>query len=314
MKVAILDTVHPIIEEKFTEIGWKCENLFDKSREELIAIIADFDGIILRSRIKMDQAFLEHATSLKFIGRPGAGLENIDQEYCKKRGVEVFRSPEGNRDAVAEHILGMLLSLFANLKKADIEVRNGIWLREENRGEELRGKTIGIIGYGFMGEAFAQRLPGFGVRILAYDKYISGFGSEDVEEVSLQTIFEESDIVSLHTPLTEETIGMINASFLSKFKKPIYFVNTARGKSVVTKDLVEKIKEGRVLGTCLDVLEYESSSFSGLEVSQLPEPMHFLIKSDKSVLTPHIAGWTKEARFKMGDFLTKKILDKFPGV
>lgn len=311
MKVAILDKVHPLIEEALVEKGWQCDNLFESSREELLSVISKYNGIVLRSRIEMDQAFLEHAVNLKFIGRPGAGLENIDLKYCEKKGIKVFRSPEGNRDAVAEHALVMILSLFTNLKRADNEVRKGIWLREENRGQELMGKTVGIIGYGYMGEAFAQRLKGFGVRVIAYDKYITNFGNDFVEEGTLETLFEEADVVSLHTPLTEDTIGMIDATFLSKFKKPIYFINTARGKSVVTKDLVEAMKGGNVIGVCLDVLEYESSSFTDLDIVNLPEPMQYLIHSEQAVLTPHIAGWTHEAKYKMGKFLAEKIVNAF---
>lgn len=311
MKIAILDKVHALFEKEFTQLGWQFDNLFDSSREELIEVIGQYDGIILRSRIKMDQDFLDHAKSLKFIGRPGAGLENIDIDYCEKRGVKVFRSPEGNRDAVAEHAIGMLLSLLNNLKKADNEVRNGVWLREENRGYELMGKTVGIIGYGYMGKAFAQRLSGFGVKVLAYDKYINGFGNENVEEVSIDRIYKEADVVSLHTPLTPETIGMVNADFLTKFEKPIYFINTARGKSVETKAIVDGIKNGKILGACLDVSEYESSTFMSLESTDVPEEMQYLMQSNKVMLSPHIAGWTHEAKYKMADFLIKKICKEF---
>jgi len=311
MKIAILDKVHPLIEKELSNKGWQCDNLFEQSREELETCIHEYQGIILRSRIKMDQAFLEKATSLQFIGRPGAGLENVDLNYCDKLGIKVFRSPEGNRDAVAEHAIGMLLGLFNNLKKADTEVRNSIWLREENRGFELMGKTVGIIGFGYMGKAFAQRLQGFGVRVLAYDKYIENFGNNNIEEVDLQTIFEDSDIVSLHTPLTEETIGMIDDEFLNQFKKPIYFINTARGKSVVTSSIVEALETGSLLGACLDVSEYESSTFTKLESQSIPEDLQYLYSSNRVVLSPHIAGWTHEAKFKMADYLVKKILKEF---
>jgi len=311
MKIAILDKVHPLIEKELSNKGWHCENLFEHSREDLEKCIDEYEGIVLRSRIKMDQSFLENATALKFIGRPGAGLENVDLDYCASKGIMVFRSPEGNRDAVAEHAIGMLLSLFNNLKRADTEVRKGIWLREENRGIELMGKTIGIIGYGYMGKAFAQRLKGFGVKVLAYDKYINNFGDENVDEVSLERIYEESDVVSLHTPLVQETIGMVNQEFISQFKKPIYFVNTARGKSVVTKAIVEGLKSHRILGACLDVSEYESSTFTKLEAENAPLDLQFLYDSDRVVLTPHIAGWTHEAKFKMADYLVKKILGEF---
>ena len=311
MKIAILDKVHPLIEEELCEKGWQCVNLFEASREELKQTIHSYQGIILRSRIKMDEDFLKEATSLQFIGRPGAGLENVALDYCEANGIKVFRSPEGNRAAVAEHAIGMLLSLFNKLKKADTEVRKGVWLREENRGVELRGKTIGIIGYGYMGRAFAQRLLGFGVQVIAYDKYLQNFGDDNVTEVSLQTIFEEAEVVSLHTPLTTETIGLVNSAFLKEFKKPIYFINTARGQSVVTKAIVDGIKAQSILGACLDVSEYESSTFTSLETRNVPEELAYLYGLENVVLTPHIAGWTHEAKFKMADYLVKKILDEF---
>ena len=308
MKIAILDKVHPLIEEQLLEKGWRCDNLFEATREELKQTIHSYQGIILRSRIKMDEDFLKEATSLQFIGRPGAGLENVDLDYCEANGIKVFRSPEGNRDAVAEHAIGMLLGLFNKLKKADTEVRKGVWLREGNRGVELRGKTIGIIGYGYMGRAFAQRLLGFGVQVMAYDKYLQDFGDENVKEVSLQTIFQEAEVVSLHTPLTKETIGLVNSAFLKEFKKPIYFINTARGQSVVTKAIADGIKAQSILGACLDVSEYESSTFMCLETGSVPDELAYLYGSNNVMLTPHIAGWTHEAKFKMADYLVRKIV------
>jgi len=311
MKIAILDKVHPLIAKELSEKGWQCVNLFEASRKELKQTIHSYQGIVLRSRIKMDEDFLKEAASLKFIGRPGAGLENVDLDYCEANGIKVFRSPEGNRDAVAEHAIGMLLSLFNKLKKADTEVRKGVWLREGNRGIELMGKTIGIIGYGYMGKAFAQRLKGFGVQVIAYDKYIKGFGDENVKEVSLQTIFEEAEVVSLHTPLTKETIGLVNSEFLKQFQQPIYFINTARGQSVVTKAVVDGLKSKSVLGACLDVSEYESSTFTSLETGNVPDELAYLYGSENVVLTPHIAGWTHEAKLKMADYLVQKIVQEF---
>lgn len=311
MKIAILDKVHPLIAKELSEKGWQCVNLFEASRKELKQTIHSYQGIVLRSRVKMDEDFLKEAASLKFIGRPGAGLENVDLDYCEANGIKVFRSPEGNRDAVAEHAIGMLLSLFNKLKKADTEVRKGVWLREGNRGIELMGKTIGIIGYGYMGKAFAQRLKGFGVQVIAYDKYIKGFGDENVKEVSLQTIFEEAEVVSLHTPLTKETIGLVNSEFLKQFQQPIYFINTARGQSVVTKAVVDGLKSKSVLGACLDVSEYESSTFTSLETGNVPDELAYLYGSENVVLTPHIAGWTHEAKLKMADYLVQKIVQEF---
>ncbi|MFT7612873.1 MAG: D-3-phosphoglycerate dehydrogenase [Parvicellaceae bacterium] len=313
MKVAFLDQVHPILTESFEKIGWEVDMLDNLSRTEILEKINRYQGIILRSRIKMNAEFLSHASNLKFIGRPGAGLENIDLGYCSTNEIEVFRSPEGNRDAVAEHAIGMLLSLFNNLKRADSEVRDGLWIREGNRGHELKGKTVGIIGYGYMGKAIAERLAGFGVRIIAYDKYISGFASASVEEVSLDVLQKEADVVSLHIPHSDETSGMVNSSFINAFAKSIYLINTARGSSVKISDLMEAIQTGKVLGACLDVLEIESSTFEEIAINFPPE-FQGLISSGQVVLSPHIAGWTHEAKLKMGEFLAEKIIAKFgPG-
>lgn len=284
---------------------------YQTPREELQKVIGHYDGIVLRSRIRMDQAFLQHAVNLKFIGRPGAGLENIDLDYCTTRQIAVFRSPEGNRDAVAEHAMGMLLSLFNHLKRADEEVRSGVWKREENRGHELMGKTVGILGYGYMGEAFSKRLLGFGVKVIAYDKYKSNFSNKWVNEVDLNTLFQETDVLSIHIPQSPETIGMIDAAFLNSFQKPIYLINTARGKSVVTKDVVQAINKGQVIGACLDVLEYEQASFEQLVASELPPDFQALLHSDRVILSPHIAGWTHEAKLKMAQFLANKIIAHF---
>lgn len=309
MKIAIIDKVHPIFEQSFQSKGWLVDLLFDSSRDELIEVINKYDGIVLRSRIKMDKEFLKHATNLKFIGRPGAGLENIDQEFCESNQIKVFRSPEGNMDAVGEHVIGSLLMLFNNLKQADLEVRKGIWKREENRGYEIKGKTFAIIGYGYMGKSVAKKLKGFDCDIIAYDKYKSGFGNEYVKEVSLDFIFENADIISLHTPLSDETLKMINDNWLSQFKKPIYFINTARGKSLVTKDLIKHIELGNVKGACLDVFEYESSSFQESNFNN--EYFDYLSKSEKVLLSPHIAGWTYEAKKRMAEVLVEKILNTY---
>ncbi len=311
MKIAILDDVHPIILETLNK--YNCELLIHHKTtlEEFKQIIHLYDGIIIRSRLKMNAELLCLAKKLKFIGRPGAGLENIDLAFCESNNIKVFRSPEGNMDAVGEHALGMIFTLFNNLNKSINEVRNGTWLREENRGIELKGKTVGILGYGFMGSTFAKKLSGLGVETIAFDKYISGFSNDYVNEVSLAELFEKTDVLSIHTPLTLETIKMIDKKFLNNFKKSIYVINTARGKSLVTEDLVELIEAGKVLGTCLDVLEYESSSFEFLDAENLPKPLAFLLKSDKAVITPHIAGWTHEAKYKMGKVLVDKIVSQF---
>lgn len=309
MRVLFIDEVHPLVDEEFVKIGWKCYFHYKTSIEELIPILPEFNGIIIRSRLPLNEAFLKHATNLKFIGRPGAGLENIDLDYCKKRSIEVFRSPEGNRDAVAEHAVGMLLSLFNHLNRADEEVRKGIWLREENRGHEIKGKTIGIIGYGYMGKAFAQRLKGFDCTVIAYDKYLFNFSDENVKEVSLQELQEKSDIISLHTPQSNETVNLIDANFINKCKKDHYLINTARGKSLNTNDVLDAIDSGKVLGACLDVLEFESSSFEQFSIEN--HTLKRLFDCPKVILSPHIAGWTHESQFKMANVLVHKIIDAF---
>jgi len=307
MKIAILDKVHPIIMETLEKYNTEIDFHYNTSLSDFKSIIHQYDGIILRSRLKMDEALLKLAKNLKFIGRPGAGLENIDTDYCKKNNIQVFRSPEGNMDAVGEHALGMLLSLFNNLNRSVLEVKQGKWLREENRGIELKTKTVGILGYGFMGQTFSKKLSGFGVNVIAYDKYKTNFSNEFATEVSLEELFKQTNVLSIHTPLTPETIKMVDSNFIQKFKKNIFIINTARGKSLVTADLVQQIKKGKVLGTCLDVLEYESSSFEFLD--NIPEPLSYLLNSDKAIVTPHIAGWTHEAKYKMGKVLVDKIVE-----
>jgi D-3-phosphoglycerate dehydrogenase len=234
-------------------------------------------------------------------------MENIDVHFAHTMGLHCLSAPEGNRDAVGEHALGMLLMLFNNLNRADKEVRQGVWRREENRGHEIQGKTVGIIGYGNMGSAFAKRLKGFDCNVLAYDKYKKNYSDEFAKESIMEEVFEKADIVSLHLPLTDETHYLANNAFFKKFKKNIYLINTARGKNVKTDDLVEQIKKGKVLGACIDVLEYESVSFEALDASKLPEPFQYLIKSDKVILTPHIGGWTFESHEKIGKTLVEKI-------
>lgn len=309
MKVIFLDNVHPCVSEQFIKKGWTCDFKYTENREEILKIIKDYQGLVLRSRIKIDRAFLEQAVGLKFIGRPGAGLENIDLDYCEEKGIQVFRSPEGNRDAVAEHAVGMLLMLFNHLIRVDAEVRQGIWIREGNRGHELKGKTVGIIGYGYMGKAFAQRLSGFDVEILAHDKYVSGFGTEQVKEVSLDELKEKADIISLHLPETPETVNYIDQAFISSCSKPFYLINTARGKAVNTQEMLDGIDNGKILGACLDVLEFESSSFEQAAFEN--EAFKRLVQNRKVVLSPHIAGWTHEAKYKLGHYLAEKIVAAF---
>ena len=308
-KILCIDSNHDVLHETLMEAGFHCDLFWNKPKEELMQLIPQYDGIVIRSKFRITREIIDSATNLKCIGRVGAGMENIDVDYAKSKGIVCVSAPEGNRDAVGEHALGMLLMLMNHLKRADAEVRKGIWKRAENRGYEISGRTIGIIGYGNMGSAFAKRLQGFGCRILAHDKYKTGFGNEFVKEASLQDIFENADIVSIHLPLTAETNYYINDAFITSFKKNIYVINTARGKCLHTADLVKHLESGKVIGACLDVLEYESVSFENLDTTTLPEPMQYLLKSEKVILTPHIAGWTHDSNYKMSKVIAEKMIE-----
>ncbi|HXJ98411.1 MAG TPA: 2-hydroxyacid dehydrogenase [Gelidibacter sp.] len=306
MKILHLDTNHPLLIDQLQAMGFENDEDYTSSKAEIEAKIHNYDGIIIRSRFGIDQQFLDAAKHLKFIGRLGAGLENIDVDYAQKKGIQLLSAPEGNRNAVGEQALGMLLSLFNKLNKADREVRSGKWLREANRGIELDGRTVGIIGYGNMGKSFAKKLRGFDVDVLCYD-IKSNVGDANARQVSLKEFQEKVDVVSLHTPQTPLTLKMINLDFINAFTKPFWFINTARGKSVVTDDLVTAIKSGKILGAGLDVLEYEKSSFEDLFTSEMPEAFKYLIHSDNVLLTPHIAGWTIESKEKLAQTIVDKI-------
>ena len=308
MKILLLDSNHPLITEQLSAKGFLLEEDFTSSYDEVLQKINNYDGIIIRSRIPLDKNFLEKAKNLKFIARVGAGMENIDVEVAKKLGISLINSPEGNRDSVAEHVVGMLLILMNRLFIASEEVKNGIWKREENRGDELLGKTFGIIGYGNMGKATAKRLSGFGVKVIFHD-LLSNIQDEYAEQVSLEKLQEEADILSLHLPLDASTKYLVDENFISKMKKNFYFVNTARGKNLKTSALVEAIKQGKVLGAALDVLEYEKSSFENLESDN--EDLAYLLKSDKVIVTPHIAGWTHQSKEKLAQFIVDKIVKEF---
>jgi len=310
-KVLFIDSVHPLIRKELEANGYTCDLFHDKGKQELMEILPEYFGIIIRSRISLDEEFLSKEHELRFIGRVGAGMENVDVKYAESRGVVCFNSPEGNRDAVGEHTTGMLLSLMNNFNRADRQVREGLWKREENRGTEIKGKTVGIIGYGNMGSAFAQRLRGFEARVISYDKYKTDYSDGNTLESTQEEVFETADIVSLHVPLTEETRLMCNQDFFSRFRKNIWFINTSRGQVVNTADLAQALRSGKVIGAALDVLEYESSSFEKLS-GQFPEEFSYLAKSDKVILTPHIAGWTVESNIKLAKVLVDKILKAFP--
>ena len=311
MKVLHLDVNHPLIIEQFNALGFQNDEDYTSTKEEIEKKIGDYDGVIIRSRFTIDEAFLDKAVNLKFIGRLGAGLENIDTDHAKRLGIFLAAAPEGNRNAVGEHALGMLLSLFNRLNKADREVRNGKWDREGNRGIELEGKTVGIIGYGNMGKAFAKKLKGFDVEVICYD-IVGGVGDENARQVGIMEFKQRSEVVSLHVPQTPSTINMVNTDFLKDFKNPLWLINTARGKCVVTEDLVVAMKEGKVLGAGLDVLEYEKKSFEDMfGGSELPEAFTYLIKANNVLLTPHVAGWTVESKIKLAQTVVDKIKEKF---
>ena len=315
MKILLLDSNHPLITEQLLAKGFILEEDFTSSYDEVLQKINQYDGIIIRSRIPLDKNFLENAQNLKFIARVGAGMENIDLETAKNLGISLINSPEGNRDAVAEHVVAMLLILMNRLFIASEEVKNGVWKREENRGDELLGKTFGIIGYGNMGKATAKRLSGFGVEVIFYD-ILPNLEDEYAKQVSLEELQERADILSLHIPLDASTEYLVDENFISKMKKNFYLVNTARGKNVKTSALVDALKSGKVKAAALDVLEYEKSSFENLDISaslsaRNKEDLQFLLESNQVIVTPHIAGWTHQSKEKLAQFIVDKIVQQF---
>jgi len=311
MIVLHADSNNPLLINELKKVGYHNIEAYDVCKEEILANQHLFDGIIIRSRFKIDKDFIDRAPNLKFIARVGAGLESIDVEYAKENGIELFAAPEGNSNAVGEHALGMLLSLLNKLTKANREVHQGYWHREDNRGIELDGKTVGIIGYGNMGKAFAKKLRGFDVKVLCYD-ILNGVGDENATQVSLEELQNTAEVLSLHTPWTQLTNKMINKNFINKFKKPFWFINTARGKSVVTADLVLGLIEGKILGAGLDVLEYEKDSFEHLfQDHQIPPDLKELMFFENVILSPHVAGWTEESHRKLASTIAYKIIDKF---
>lgn len=305
--VLFIDSTHPSLAEALTQTGYRCIVEPDISVEGLIKMMPALSGIIVRSRFRIDKNILQHAVRLRFIGRVGSGLENIDVPYAESKGIACLNSPEGNRQAVGEHATGMLLALVNKICVADREVRKGLWKREQNRGVELHGKTLGIVGYGNTGSAFARCISGFGMKVLAYDKYKRGFGSPLVRETDMEEIFHSADVLSLHIPLNEETRHLADGQFFSKFKKGIYLVNTSRGGIVDTSGLLAALGSGRVIGAALDVLEYEHLSFERLDINSFPDHFRQLARLPNVVLTPHVAGWTNESLVKLSAVLAEKI-------
>ena len=312
MKILHLDKNHPLLIKELAEAGFKNDEDYTSSKETIETKIANYEGIVIRSRFKCDQKFINAATNLKFIARVGAGLESIDIPFATSKNIVLISAPEGNKNAVGEHALGMILSLFNKLNKADLEVKNGLWLREESRGIELDGKIVGTIGYGNMGKAFAQKLRGFDCEVLCYD-IKNEVGDESAKQVDLDEFQKRVDVVSLHTPWTSLTHQLINVDFIKQFSKPFWFINTARGKSVVTKDLVTALKKGTILGAGLDVLEFEKSSFEALFENNLPLELSELLSMEQVVLSPHVAGWTIESKKKLAQVIVNKIINNFNG-
>ena len=306
------DSNHPALIKQLEDAGYHNIEAYDQSEHQILENLHLYEGIVIRSRFNIARKFIDAAPNLKFIARVGAGLESIDVEYAEERGIVLFSAPEGNRNAVGEHTLGMLLSLFNKLNQADRQVREGLWFREANRGVELEGKTVGIIGYGNMGKAFAKKLKGFEMDVICYD-IRQNLGDENARQVSLADLKKQSDIVSLHTPWTPETDKMINENFIKGFAKPFWLLNTARGKSVVTADLVAALQSKKILGAGLDVLEYEKSSFENLfsDREELPEELQELLLMDNVIFSPHVAGWTFESHQKLAATIAGKIIKKF---
>ncbi len=307
IKILHIDSNNPLLWEQLQQAGFHNEADFISSKEVIEDKIKDYHGIVIRSRFKIDKTFLDKATNLQFIARVGAGLESIDCDYAIARNIALIAAPEGNRNAVAEHALGMILSLFNKLNQADAEIRKGQWNRESNRGHELDGKTVGIIGYGNMGKAFAKKLRGFDVEVICHD-ILPNVGDANAKQVTLEELQQKADVLSLHIPWTPETDKMVNANFIASFSNPFWLINTSRGKNVVTADLVQALESGKILGAGLDVLEYEKLSFETLfNDKNTPEAFDYLLKSSKVLLSPHIAGWTFESHERLAQVIVDKI-------
>nr|WP_294774111.1 2-hydroxyacid dehydrogenase [uncultured Flavobacterium sp.] len=307
-KILHLDSNHPLLWEQLEKAGFQNEADFTSSKTEIEAKIHQYHGIVIRSRFKIDQDFLDKATNLKFIARVGAGLESIDCDYAQTKGIHLIAAPEGNSNAVGEHALGMLLSLMNKLNRADKLVREGKWIREGNRGYELEGKTVGIIGYGNMGKSFAKKLRGFEVEVLCYD-ILPNVGDANAKQVSLSELQAQADVLSLHIPWTPVTDKMVNTEFIQAFAKPFWLINTSRGKNVVTDDLVDALHSGKILGAGLDVLEYEKLSFENLFIgTEKTQAFEYLLQAENVLLTPHIAGWTFESHEKLAQTIVNKII------
>lgn len=304
LKCLVIDPMHDSLFSMLQEIGWEATYVPDITRDEIRKCHTGYDGLIVRSKTPIDRDLLGENPTLRFVGRAGAGLDNLDLEFLSGKGIHVLHASEGNRDAVGEYAVGALLSLMRNIPRADREVRDKVWKREENRGEEIMGKTIGIIGYGNMGQSFARRLAGFGCNVLAYDKYKTAYSDKNGREATMEELYAETDILSLHIPLTDETRRLVDASFLKRFAKPIILVNTARGEIVSLPDLVSAMDDHLVRGAVLDVLENEK--LKTLTPAQ-EQAFNSLCERSNVIFTPHIAGWTFESHVKINVALVTKI-------
>lgn len=305
--ILIIDELHNDLILKLKDLGFLVDYKPLIEKKEIETIIEKYNGLILRSKVKIEKYLIDKAIKLEFIGRAGSGLENIDTFYADTKSIKCFNSPEGNRDSVGEHTIGLLLNLLNKISKSNNEIKTGVWNRNDNWGVELKNKTIGIIGYGNMGSSFAKKLSGFDVKVIAYDKFKKEFSDNYVQEVRLETIFNESDILSIHVPLTSETTQMVSSEFLKKFKKNIYLLNTSRGQVVNTKELSENIENGKILGAGLDVLEFENFGFENIALNNSNKAIDYLLKSDKVIITPHVAGWSQESYYKISMVLAEKI-------
>ena len=305
-KVLISDRTHPVLEERLRDAGFAVSVEPDHDYNSLLQAVQGCDGLVVRSKVIIDRAFIDACPSLRCIGRVGAGMETIDTGYAEQKGIRCLNSPEGNRDAVGEHTVGLLLSLLNNIARADAEVRQGLWRREANRGHELGNLTVGIIGMGNMGQAFAKRLSGFGCKVIYYDKYLEFlYNLENLERVPLEALQREADVVSFHVPLTDETRHYLDAAFIAAMRKPFYLLNTSRGAVVDTEALAAGLASGKVLGAGLDVLENENMQSDSLNLS----PLTTHLSPYNVVFTPHVAGWTVESKYKLAAVLADKIID-----
>lgn len=307
MRILHLDENHPLLKRRLDELGFQNDEDYQSSKVDIEAKISAYQGLVIRSRFPIDKAFLQKAKALRFIARLGAGMENIDVTYAAQCDIKLFNAAEGNRNAVGEHALTLLLALLNKIVPANEEVRRGLWRREAQRGEELDGKTVGIIGYGHTGKAFAKKLRGFEVRVLAHD-ILEDVGDAQATQVPLEQLWEEADVLSLHIPQTPLTIGMVNDAFIRRFKKPFYLINTARGSALKTSDLVEHLKTAKVKGAGLDVLEYEGTNFqTRFQQGDMPAAFRYLTRANNVILSPHVAGWTVESKRKLAETIVEKI-------